>query len=59
MDNKGVARNKRMLVGNYDEKCTICGGESVDEVTDVHSGFTRHRTAAATTLSTTTPSVVV
>jgi hypothetical protein len=59
MDNKGATRNKQMPVGNYDEKCTICEGERVDEVTDVHSGFTRYRTAVATTFSTTTHSVVV
>ena len=42
--------------GNYDENCTICKDQCDDEGTNVHSGFTRHMTAAAATLSKTTPS---
>jgi len=44
--------------GDYDGKYTICSDEYEDEGTNVHSGFTRHMTAAAATLNKTTPSAV-
>ena len=40
--------------GNY----TVCKDQCVDEGTNVHSGFTRHMTAAAATLNRTTPRAV-
>lgn len=57
MDNK--RGQERMNVGgNYGGKYTVCKDQCDDEETNVHSGFTRHMTAAAATLNKTTPSAV-
>ena len=59
MNNKrGPNKERTSDGGNYAGKYTICEGQCDDERTNVHSGFTRHMTAAAATLRITTPSAV-